>query len=125
MLLVADLKAIEERVLPVDVLGDGVAGILLDGGEGGGREVARREVGEVQTAGDGREQLGCGQLLDEDSCLDHAERVEEVFIEQVVVVGVLRPQCGIADADCDGAGGAVLSDVRHELVGVGTRDPRA
>ena len=122
MLLEAGLETIQPGILPVYVLGDRVARILLDDRLQRGSEVSCGEVGEAEAPRNGSEQLGRIELLEEDACLNHAERVEVVLVEEVVVVGMFRFKRRVADRNSNGACCAVFCDIRDKLISIRAGD---
>jgi hypothetical protein len=90
MLLEADLEAVEPRILTIHILRDRVAGILRDGRCRGRWKVSCRQAGKA-AGGNRCNDLRSGQLLEEESRLNHTEWTQEVFVKQIVVVGMLGP----------------------------------
>ena len=60
--------------------------------------------------------------LKKESCLQDTGGFQVMFVQQIVIVGVLWLQSGIAQRNRRRIGGIVLGDVRHKLIRIGATD---
>src|SRR5260370_21088100 len=82
-------------------------------------------VGVGWTKGTGCRTDGVGQLFVKVSPLDDAEWLEEVFEQDVVIVGLSRFQVGIALGDSFWAGVGIYDDCGYQVADVGPGDALA
>src|SRR6266478_7825699 len=97
----------------------------MSGGAIDGLEEPESSVGVGWTEGAGCGIDGVGQLFVKVSALDDAEWLEEVFEQDVVIVGLGRFQVGIALGDSFWAGVGIDDESWHEVADVGPGDALA